>query len=132
MADNTNNGNNQYIQNLILTTRRASEEGMKKAVIFAQAEAQKLAADRIYAHPVPRNKDGTPKYVRTGLYKSSIKGYVKKAEKYNIEGAIESPVVYAKWLEYKCQKMCLTDAVLNNQEQIKEYIREKITSNGTP
>lgn len=129
---NTNGQNQDYINQLIITCRRATEEGVKKAVLFAQAEAQKLAVDRIYSKPVPRNKNGTAKYVRTGLYKSSIKGYVKKVGQDQIEGALESPTVYAKHLEYKCQKMCLTDAVLNNQEKIKEYIQEKITTNGTP
>lgn len=128
MANNTNSNNQAYIQGLIARVTRATEEGMKKAVIFAQAEAQKLATDRIYAHPVPLNKNGTPKYTRTGTYKATIKGYVKKSDRYKIEGFLESPVVYAKHLEYKCQKMCLTDAVLNNQDKIVKLMKEEITT----
>lgn len=112
--------NNAYIQQLITRTRDATDKGMRKAVIFAQSEAQKLASERIYQHPVRGN------YVRTGLYKASIKAYVKKAGGKEIEGVIESPVVYAKHLEYRCQYMCLTDAVMNNRDKIKSILKENI------
>lgn len=113
-------GNEKYIQSLILKSREGTEQGMRKAVIYAQGEAQKLAIDRIYSQPVKGD------YVRTGLYKGTIKGTVDNSSGARIDGSIESPVIYAKHLEYKCQYMCLTDAVLNNREKIAKLIKEKL------
>lgn len=112
--------NEAYIKNLIGNVRNGTETGMRKAVIYAQGEAQKLAMDRIYSKPVKGN------YVRTGLYKSTIKGTVEKAGGGHVEGKIQSPVVYAKHLEFKCQYMCLTDAVLNNRQEIVKLIQSDI------
>ena len=112
--------NEAYLQELVARTRDATDKSMRKAMIFVQGEAQKLASDRIYKNPVRGN------YVRTGLYKSSIKAYVKKTGGKEVEGILESPVVYAKHLEYKCQYMCLTDAVLNNRDKIKSILKENI------
>lgn len=125
---NTSANNQAYVQELVYKTRQATEQGMRRAVLFVQGEAQKNAVDRIYQHPVPLKKDGRPLYVRTGLYKSSIKGTVTSAYGYVIEGQIESPVAYAKYLEYKCQKMCITDAIFNNEAKIMEFIKGEITS----
>lgn len=114
------NGNDAYIKELISKVNNATENGMKKAVVFVQAEAVKNAVERIYSKPV------RGKYTRTGLYKASIKGYIKRKGLSQYEGYLESPVVYSRHLEYRCQYMCLTDAVFNNQEKIQKILKESI------
>lgn len=112
--------NEAYLQEVIAQTRDATETGIRKVVLFCQSEAQKLAVERIYNTPVKGN------YVRTGLYKSTIKGSLRRTAGNKIEGVLESPVVYAKHLEYRCQKMCLTDAVLNNRDKIISMLKDNI------
>lgn len=112
--------NEAYIKQVIENVKGGTEKGMRKAVIFAQGKAVGLAVDRIYSQPPTGN------YVRTGLYKASIKGTITTNSGSKIEGVLESDLVYAKWLEYKCQKMCLTDAILNNQGEIVRLIKEEV------
>lgn len=111
--------NHSYLKKLGEDINIKTEEGMRKTVVFVEGEAKKLAIERIYSKP-------SKGYVRTGLYKASLRGYCLGREGYQTKGKIESKVEYAKALEYKHQKMILNDAVYKNHRKIMRILHSEV------
>lgn len=111
--------NQKVIKLKLEAVKSGTYEGLEKAVIYLENEAKEMAMERIYRTPIRGN------YVRTGLYKATLKGVV-----IGKVGYLLSPVVYSKSLEYKNQKFILTDTVFNNKEKIRSIIKKHIQERG--
>lgn len=117
---------NSTLSSLLKQIEEGIETGLEKSAVYCEGQARKLAQDRIYSKPVPTLKSGKPKYIRTGLYRKSIKGTKVNGKWCLTVGSL----AYGRHLEYKCGYMILTTAVFNNKAQIRKIIKDEIRKAG--